>query len=167
MPNEEFDLLGEEDLALLSRQFERMCTNQKNARRSSAMCYWCGKHEQCIAKCPEAMEVKPEHKHCPRTDHKNRSRGNYKGKNKLSRGQGRMVVTRRRSGRWLSVQLTSTQAPATLHRAQVMKMRTGTRASGQARTSTAYASPPKAFEAWHIAPQERRATRMTRALSVF
>jgi hypothetical protein len=27
MPDEEFDMLGEEDLALLSRRFERMYTN--------------------------------------------------------------------------------------------------------------------------------------------
>jgi hypothetical protein len=28
------------------------------------------------------MEVKPEHKHCPKTDHKHCSRDDYKGKNK-------------------------------------------------------------------------------------
>jgi hypothetical protein len=44
MPDEEFDVLGEEDLALKSRQFERMYTNRKNTWRSSGMCYWCGKH---------------------------------------------------------------------------------------------------------------------------
>jgi hypothetical protein len=38
MPDEEFDVLGEEDLALLSRQFKRMYTNRKNAQRSSGMC---------------------------------------------------------------------------------------------------------------------------------
>jgi hypothetical protein len=31
MPDEEFDVLGEEDLALLSRRFERMYPNRKNA----------------------------------------------------------------------------------------------------------------------------------------
>jgi hypothetical protein len=31
MPNEEFDVLGGEDLTLLSRRFERMYTNRKNA----------------------------------------------------------------------------------------------------------------------------------------
>jgi hypothetical protein len=82
MPDEEFDTLGEDDLALLSRQFERMYTNLKNARRSSGMCSRCGKHEHFIAECPEAMEVKPEHKHRLRTDHKYRSREEYKGKNK-------------------------------------------------------------------------------------
>jgi hypothetical protein len=49
MPDEEFDMLCEEDLTLLSTQFERMYTNQKNTRRSSSMCYRCGKHGQFIA----------------------------------------------------------------------------------------------------------------------
>jgi hypothetical protein len=80
MPDEEFDVLGEEDLALLSRRFEHKYTNWKNSRRSSAMCYQCGKHEHFIAECPEAMEVKPEHKHRPWTDHKHCSRDDYKGR---------------------------------------------------------------------------------------
>jgi hypothetical protein len=70
MPDEEFDVLGEEDLALLSKRFEHMYTNRKNARRSSGMCYRCGKHGHFIAECSEAMGVKPEHKHHPRIDHK-------------------------------------------------------------------------------------------------
>jgi hypothetical protein len=82
MPDEKFDVLGEKDLALLSRRFERMYTNRKNARRSSGMCYRSGKHEHFIVECPEAMEVKPEHKHRSRTDHKHHSRDDYKGKNK-------------------------------------------------------------------------------------
>jgi hypothetical protein len=39
MTNEEFNMLGEEDLALWSRRFVRMYMNQKNARRSSGMFY--------------------------------------------------------------------------------------------------------------------------------
>jgi hypothetical protein len=39
MPDEEFDVLGKVDLMLLSRQFERMYTNRKSARKSSGMCY--------------------------------------------------------------------------------------------------------------------------------
>jgi hypothetical protein len=85
MLDEEFDVLGKEDLALLSRRFECMYMNRKNTRRSSSMCYWCGKHGHFIAECQEAMEVKPEHKHRSRTDHKYRSRDDYKGKNKSER----------------------------------------------------------------------------------
>jgi hypothetical protein len=85
MPDEEFNMLGEEDLALLSRQFERMYTNRKNAQRSPGMFYRCGKHGHFIVECPEAMEVKLEHKHHPRTDHKHRSRDDYRGKNKSER----------------------------------------------------------------------------------
>jgi hypothetical protein len=163
MPDEEFDVLGEEDLTLLSRRFERMYTNRKNARRSSGMCYPCGEHMQFIAECPEDMEVKHEYKHHLRTDHKHRRGTPTRVRTSPSGGRGRVVVTRRRSERWWPVRATSTQAPATLHRAQLMKKRTGTRASSRARTSTACASPPKAFAAWHIAPQARRETSITRA----
>jgi hypothetical protein len=82
MTDEEFDVLGEEDLALLSRRFERMYMNRKTARRSSGMCYRCGKHGHFIAERPEVMEVKPDHKHRLRTNHKHRLRDDYKGKNK-------------------------------------------------------------------------------------
>jgi hypothetical protein len=74
IPDEEFDVLGKEDLVLRSRRFEHIYTNRKNARRSSGMWYRCRKHEHFIAECPKAMEVKSEHKH--------RSRDNYKCKNK-------------------------------------------------------------------------------------
>jgi hypothetical protein len=85
MPDEEFHVLGEEDLSLLSRRFERMYTNRKNAGRSSGMCYRCGKHGQFIVECSEAIEVKPEHKHRSRTDHKHCSRDDYNGKNRSER----------------------------------------------------------------------------------
>jgi hypothetical protein len=48
-------------------------------------------HEHFIVECPEAMEVKPEHKHHPRTNHKNHSRDDHKGKNKFERRPRRSV----------------------------------------------------------------------------
>jgi hypothetical protein len=57
IPDEELEVLSEEDLMLLSRRFERMYKNRKNAWRSSGMCYRCGKHGHFITECLEAMEV--------------------------------------------------------------------------------------------------------------
>jgi hypothetical protein len=87
MSDEEFDVLGEEDLALMRRWFKSMYMNWKNARRSLVMCYRCGKHKHFIAECPKAMEVMPEHKNYLRSDYKHRSRDDYKGKNKSERRQ--------------------------------------------------------------------------------
>jgi hypothetical protein len=85
MPDEEFNVLGKEDLALLSRRYERMYTNRKNAWRNSGMCYRCGMHGHFIAECPEAMVVKAEQKHRSRADHKHCSRDDYKGRKKSER----------------------------------------------------------------------------------
>jgi hypothetical protein len=80
--NEEFEVLRKKDLALLSRRFERMYMNRKNARWSSGMSYRCRKHGNLITECLEAMELKPENKNHPTTHHKHHSRDDYKGKNK-------------------------------------------------------------------------------------
>jgi hypothetical protein len=108
MPDEEFDVLSLKDLVLLSKQFERLYTNKKNAKRSSSMCYRCGKHEHFITECPEAMEVKPKHKHRPRTDTRSARGTTTRARTSLSKGQGGVVVTRRRMGRWWLVRTTST-----------------------------------------------------------
>jgi hypothetical protein len=39
LPDEEFDVLGEDELALLTRQFERMHENRVNTRRNTRTCF--------------------------------------------------------------------------------------------------------------------------------
>jgi hypothetical protein len=51
--DEEFDVLGEDELALLTRRFERMHENRVNSRRNSRACFKCGKAGHFFAKCPK------------------------------------------------------------------------------------------------------------------
>jgi hypothetical protein len=39
MPDEEFDVLGEDELTLLSRRFERLHENRENMRRNTRICF--------------------------------------------------------------------------------------------------------------------------------
>jgi hypothetical protein len=39
MPDEEFDVLGEDELALLTRRFERLHENRVNVRRNTRTCF--------------------------------------------------------------------------------------------------------------------------------
>jgi hypothetical protein len=104
MPDEEFDVLGEDELALLTRRFERLHENRVNMRRNTRTCFQCGKPGHFVADCPEKVENKDNYKHKSKTDGKYRSRRNhmtkYKGKrkderrsrNKESRGNGGVMV---------------------------------------------------------------------------
>jgi hypothetical protein len=65
MPDEEFDVLGEDELALLTRRFERLHENRVNMRRNT-----------------EKVENKDGYKHKSRTDGKYRSRRDHKSKHK-------------------------------------------------------------------------------------
>jgi hypothetical protein len=154
MPDEEFDVLGEEDRASVSRRFKRVYVNRKNVRRSTGMCYKCGKHGYFIAECLENVENKVEHKHRPRIELKHRSRNDYKNKNKSERMLRKSGSHKKR---------TSTRVVAALHQVQEMKkkMATDIRASSRARTSTACALSTKAFSAWQTALEARRAGMMT------
>jgi hypothetical protein len=162
MPDGEFDVLGEENLVLLSRWFEPMYTNRKNTRRSSAMCYRRRKHVHFIAECPEAVEVKPKHKHRLRTDHKHHSRDDYKGKNK-SKQRPTKSGSHKKKERAMVAGASDIDS-SSFYSSSSSSDEEGNRC-GRARISMGCALPPKAFAAWHIAPQERRATRMTRALT--
>jgi hypothetical protein len=83
IPDEEFDVLGEEELVLLSRRFDRLHENRRNQRRSSGTCYKCGKRGHFIADCPGANENKhktSEYKAHPRREDKYSSKGKHYSK---------------------------------------------------------------------------------------
>jgi hypothetical protein len=82
MSDEEFDVLGEDELALLTRRFKRLHENRVNMRRNTRTCFQCGKPGHFIADCPEKVENKDGYKHKSRTDGKYRSRCDHKSKHK-------------------------------------------------------------------------------------
>jgi hypothetical protein len=165
MLDEEFDVLGEDDLTLLSRWFEHLYTNRKNARRCSGMCYQCGKHEHFITEYPKAIEIKTDHKHCPRTDHKHSLWNNYNGKNKSERRPRKSGCHKKKtkhamvagasdidsSSCYTSSSSSSTEEEVDRHKSKQ-----------SSKNINACASLAKAFAAWHIALRARRARRMTR-----
>jgi hypothetical protein len=51
LPDEEFDVLGVDELALLTRRFKRMHENRVNSRRNSRTCFKCGKARHFFAEC--------------------------------------------------------------------------------------------------------------------
>jgi hypothetical protein len=104
MPDEEFDELGEDELALLTRRFERLHENRVNMRRNTRTCFQCGKPGQFVADCPEKVEKKDGYRHKPRNDgkyqsrcdhkckHKNKYKDERRSRKKESRGKARAMV---------------------------------------------------------------------------
>jgi hypothetical protein len=104
VPDEEFDVLGEDELALLTRRFERQHENRVNMMRNMRTFFQCGKPGHFVADCPEKVENKDNYKHRSRTDGKYRSRRDHKSKHKNkhkderqlrkkeSRGKARVMV---------------------------------------------------------------------------
>jgi hypothetical protein len=78
MSAEEFDVLGEDELALLMRRFERLHENRVNMRSNTRTCFQCGKPGHFIADCPEKVENKDDYKHKSRMNGKYRSRRDHK-----------------------------------------------------------------------------------------
>jgi hypothetical protein len=80
MPDEEFDVLKEDELVLLKRRFERLHENRVDLRRNTRTCFQCGKPRHFIADCPEKVKNKDSYKHKSRNDGKYRSRCDLKSK---------------------------------------------------------------------------------------
>jgi hypothetical protein len=78
VPDEEFDVLGEDELALLTRRFEMLHENQVNMR-STRTCFQCGKLGHFVA---EKVKNKDSYKHKSKMDGKYRSRRDHKHKHK-------------------------------------------------------------------------------------
>jgi hypothetical protein len=76
--DEEFDVLGEDELALLTRRFERMRENWVNTRRNTRTCFQCSKPGHFVADYPDKVENKDNYKHKSKTDGKYRSRRDHK-----------------------------------------------------------------------------------------
>jgi hypothetical protein len=120
MPYEEFDVLGEDELALLTRRFERLHENRVNMRRNTRTCFQCGKPGHFVADYPEKVENKDGYKHKSRMDGKYRSRRNHKSKHKNKHKDERRSRRRRaeaRHERWWE-RATLTPVPRTPPRAQ-------------------------------------------------
>jgi hypothetical protein len=82
MQDEEFDVLGEDELALLTRQFERLHENRVNMRRNTRTYFQCSKPGHFVADCPEKVENKDSYKHKSKTNGKYRPRRDHKSKHK-------------------------------------------------------------------------------------
>jgi hypothetical protein len=78
MPDEEFDELGEDEQALLTRRFDEL--GEDELALLTRTCFQCGKPGHFVADYPEKAENKDGYKHKPRMDDKYRSRRDHKSK---------------------------------------------------------------------------------------
>jgi hypothetical protein len=108
--DEEFDVLGEDELALLMRRFERLHENRVNMRRNTRTCFQCGKPRHFVTDCLEKVENKDGYKHKLRMDGKYRSRRDHKSDDRGRRAEARHERLWERA--------TSTLVPRTPPRAQ-------------------------------------------------
>jgi hypothetical protein len=80
--DEEFDMLGEDKLALLTSMFERLHENRVNTTKRSRTRFQCGKPRHFNTDYLENVENKDSYKHWSRMDNKYRLRRVHKHKHK-------------------------------------------------------------------------------------
>jgi hypothetical protein len=68
MPDDGFDVLGEDELVLLMRRFERLHENRVNMRSNTRTCFQCAKPRHFVVDCPEKVENKDSYKRKSKTD---------------------------------------------------------------------------------------------------
>jgi hypothetical protein len=126
MPDEEFDVLGEDQLALLTRRFERLHENRVNMRRNTRTCFQCGKPGHFVADCRRRsrtrMATSTSQGRMASTGRGVITRASTRTSIRTSDDRGRKRVEARPK-RWLE-RSTSTPLPRTPPRAQaVVKMK--------------------------------------------
>jgi hypothetical protein len=99
MPDEKFDVLGEDEPALLTRRFERLHENWENIMWNTRTCFQCGKPRHFVANCPEKVENKDGYKHKSRTDGKYRSKRHHKSKHKNKHKDERRSMKKESGGK--------------------------------------------------------------------
>jgi hypothetical protein len=62
LPDDKFNELAEDELALQTRRFERLHENRVNIRKNPQTCFQCGKPGHFVADCPEKMGNKDNYK---------------------------------------------------------------------------------------------------------
>jgi hypothetical protein len=119
--DEEFDVLGEDELALLTRRFERMRENRVNMRRNTRTCFQCSKPGHFIADSPEKVENKEatstSRRRMASTDQGMTTSTSTRASTRTSDDRGRRMAEARPQ-RWLE-QAASTPVPRTPPRARV------------------------------------------------
>jgi hypothetical protein len=86
LPDEEFDVLGEDGLALLTRRFNRMHENRVNSTRNLRVCFKCGKTGHFFAEC---LKVNNHDKHKFK-DKRKKSKKKDHGHGKKTRSHNKM-----------------------------------------------------------------------------
>jgi hypothetical protein len=119
LPDEEFDMIGEDELVLLTRRFERLHEKRVNTRKNPRTCFQCGKPGHFVADSPEKMENKDGYKHRlnKTTSIDQGVIKSTKTSTRTSYGRGRTAAAGRPE-KW-SERAMSTPTPPTLPRARV------------------------------------------------